>query len=255
MPISQTHVYFLKKIYNSKKYKYLLDKLDINSLYLGAVFPDMYYVSFSSKNNAGLFLHEYNRGINFGYRLLNHSKNIREASFSIGFLSHFILDSYIHGYLHKENLFFSEYHIVLEIYLNSAVNKTKYIHRFKSYLIPNRLLNSVFKKYHEKEHDKFVFSRFIGKYMLWFMLFVQYNIYYFVYKKIYSSKHNFCSKVLCKIICGLEFLRYKYNVKNFINPSKRIINNHLEIMVKLYSKAQKEFIEILKKLDSEGNDN
>jgi len=255
MPISQTHVYFLKEIYDSKKYKHLLNKLDLNSLYLGSVFPDMYYVSFNSKNNAGLFLHEYNRGIYFGYKLLNHSKNIREVSFSIGFLSHFILDSYIHGYLHSVNLFFSEYHIVLEIYLNSVVNKMKYKHKFKSYLIPNNLLNSVFKKYHEKEHSKFVFSRFIGKYMLRIMLFVQYNIYYFVYKKIYNSKHNFCSKLLCRIVCGFEFLRYKYNVKNFINPNKRIINKHLSTMSDLYYKAQKEFIEILEKLDSEGNDN
>ncbi len=126
----------------------------------GSVFPDIYEILSPKKKskvknkltNTTLYWHEnIGFGKRFGERLLKKAKTKEDRSFALGFVSHFILDDYVHGYFRKNNMnnknsiYNSIDHLIIEYFINIDYINHKIPH-IKSKHIPKELIQEVFKE-------------------------------------------------------------------------------------------------------------
>lgn len=222
MPCIPTHLHLGRKIVKKN------NKLDKDYFLSGTIYPDFYYF-LKTKNNLSNFLHEkdnYNQiGIDFGYKLIEDSKDIKEISFSLGFLFHFLLDKKVHNYLRQKSYLKNYNHTVIENYL-SLEHKRK-IPFLKA---PKRLLIKVFKNY-----QKEVNLNFLKKSIFWLKV---KTLSWAIHRKYKKKKNDFLVN---------RVLNYGYSYED-IKERKKIIDP-LNVYKEDFKKIKKEMFKIEKEID------
>ncbi len=248
MATQQNHISFIKEIYLENK-KYFKD-INVEQLYYGSVYPDIFYVNiFPKKDNLSWYLHslyDLNFGIVFGKQLLKNAVNKKERSFAIGFISHFILDKYIHGYLKKYKLYDKVEHVILEFYLQAKTSVQEKVIVAKQ---QNTLIDRVIEKYYLKDKYKYhlkykttKFRRFVFK--------LACNV---LFKKtvfssyMHDSKRNFFKNIILGGLYYLPFRAHNYKVKKVLYPTYEINKKHIYNLLEEYVQAKYEFVRLMKK--------
>jgi hypothetical protein len=248
MATQQNHISFIKEIYlENKKY---FKNIDLKHLYYGSVYPDIFYVNlFPNKNNLSWYLHslyDLNFGINFGKQLLKNAVNKKERSFAIGFISHFILDKHIHGYLMKNKLYDKVEHVVLEFYLQAKTSVEDKVVVAKQ---QNTLIKRVIEKYYFKDKIKYKLKYKTTKFRR-FIFRLACNV---LFKKtiftsyLHDSKRSFLKDVLLGGLYYLPFKAHNYKVKSVLYPNYEVKQKYLYDLLEEYVLAKYEFIRLLKR--------
>ncbi len=248
MATQQNHISFIKEIYleNQKHFK----GLDLEQLCYGAVYPDIFYVNiFPNKNNLSWYLHglyDLNFGIVFGKQLLKNAVNNKEKSFAIGFISHFVLDKYIHGYLKKYKMYDQVEHMVLEFYLQAKTSVQEKIIVGKQ---QNTLIDRVIERYYFKDQKKYkikykvtrlrkIFFKFVCNTLFRKTVFTSY---------VHASKRNVFKNIFLGGLYYLPFRAHQYKVKSFLYPNYEVSKKYLYDLLEEYVQAKYEFVRLLKK--------
>lgn len=243
LALQQTHLSFLKEVINIHP-KYF-EKINKKALFYGAVYPDMFYADvFFKKNNFSKQIHKTNSKdvLKLGSRMLKLSKNNFEKSFSLGFISHFILDNRVHNYLKKIKSYNKSEHLSLEFYLHLNVLDTEKIVIYKT---PKRLLKKVFIDLRKKESLKVV-PGFLKKELFLFVcnyLIKETCDVYYSKKK----KNNFFKKIFLKVCFYPTIKSYGYNIHDLFNPNYNLLKKYIPDLIKEYNLAKEEFSIFLKK--------
>lgn len=244
MALQQTHVGFINEV--SLENPLLFEDLDNNSLYYGAVYPDLFYVSFFNFNqNLSLFLHNHRDIINIGKELFLNARNNKEKSFALDFISHFFLDKRIHGYLEKIGSLESSSHLALKFHLHTILK-----HRGKVSVsrTPIKLLKKVFSKYifHSKiKHHSLRPTKLNLKIFLFACNYIQKETIDICYTRVKRS--NFFKNMLLKLSYYFAFRSYGYSVYKLFHPNYVFLNKHSLNLLKEYNLAKKDFIKYLNK--------
>jgi len=238
---TKTHLSFISECIAEKKY---FKKLNKRFLYSGAIFPDVnLFLCYhrTPDNNLSRFWHTGKNGYMFGVKMLEYSKNKKERSFAIGFISHFILDNYIHGYLAKKKIKKSVYHTVCEFFLDGQFkNKTILAPKYCQSLI-NRVL-----KYEYPQISKHYFTSVLQK--RYYFAFVNNIIQKHLVTKKYRNSKN------AKKTYFLDLLIYRFGKKHadkigadineIIYPRDEIKKKYLYDLTNEYRKAKKYFLKL-----------
>jgi len=224
MPSLFTHINFIEQ---EIKEDPNLEKLDAPSLKLGSIFPDIISYDPFLKIKLFSYMHyNYDLAISFGKELLRNSRNIKEVSFSIGFLSHAILDKEVHAYLeHTKGIDYKD-HFISEMYLDAKYKTSNY----PKASFPNELFKiTIQKKFKNYSCD---INR-LKKYHLWI-----YNISFNAHKSFIIKNFKQNSKENKNKLFSFIFENQKYHgqkIKNILKNTK--VNQ--EIIKKIIEKIEK----------------
>ncbi len=135
MPTPKTHMYLIFQIFCENINLNLFKKLNLDYVYQGAAFPDITHVLKHDSDNFDL-----HQDINFGKKLVEKSHSIEERSFAVGYLSHLIIDEYLHNTLRELKIEKLD-HLFLEYFLESKIkfNKLIPLHKFPKKLFQETL--------------------------------------------------------------------------------------------------------------------
>jgi len=248
MPNITAHISVIKSIY----YKNNLNKKKINLEYLcyGAMFPDFYYfVPIKSKlilgKNLSNFWHDDNdngkTGINFSKHLISFAKTKEELSFAYGFLSHFILDKYVHTYLRKHNCLKTIEHLVIEHFLD-----LNYKTKIPTLKYPKQLFKKVFKEKYPLNYYQFKLQLDINHYKKW--LYKMYNlILRWIVRKKYKNEKNTQKIMFWDLALRLGYAQplkkngFKH-IKKLIYPDYNLKKEHIPNLKIEIEKAKKEIV-------------
>jgi hypothetical protein len=248
MATQQNHISFIKEIYLDNKN--LFKKINLEQLYYGSVYPDIFYVNFIPKQqNFSWYLHgvyDLNFGIAFGKQLLKNAVNDKERSFAIGFISHFVLDKYVHGYLKRHKLYDKVEHMVLEFYLQAKTSAQEKVIVAKQ---QNTLIDRVMERYYYKDKKKYKLNYKTGKLRRIFFKFVC-NI---LFKKtlfssyLHDSKRSAFKNIVLGGLYYFSFRAHNYKVKSFLYPNYEIKQKYLNDLLEEYEQAKVEFVRLAKR--------
>jgi hypothetical protein len=242
LALQQTHISFLKEII--EKHPKYFKKINKKAMFYGSVYPDMFYADiFFKKNNFSKQIHKTNSKevIKIGLKMLKLSKNNFEKSFSLGFISHFILDNRIHNYLEKIKLYNRAEHLSLEFYLQLYVLNTEKIIIYKT---PKKLLKKVFNELSLRESIK-VTPGFLKKELFLFVCnYLIKETYQVYYSK--TKKNNIFKKLFLKICFYPTIKSYGYKVYDLFNPNYNLLKKNIPDLIREYDIAKKEFYLFLK---------
>lgn len=232
MPSISTHIYVGKNILKNNK------QLNKNYFLSGYIFPDIYYF-FKKENNVSDYWHETddlnNIGIDFGYKVIKFSKNNKELSFSLGFLSHFLVDKKVHAYLRKNYLLNNYKHQVIENFLGVEDRVS-----FPFLRYPKNLLEKSFTE--NKNYRKQININFFRK----VLFFLKINIVdILVYQKYKKKKNNFLINFLLLNIVYNDIL--KKDREKIIQPSLFIKKKYLKEVNKIILKSEKDIKKLITK--------
>jgi hypothetical protein len=231
MPSISTHLYIGQKVLDNN------NKLDKNYFLSGSIFPDIYYF-FKKENNVSDYWHEKDDknkiGVDFGYKLIKNSNNIKELSFSLGFLSHFLVDKKVHNYLRENNMLKNYKHQIIENFLSIEHNTKIPFLRY-----PKSLLLKSFKN--QKSYKKQIDFNFCKKTL--FLLKIK-IVNWAIYEKYKKKKNNFVLNLLLNIIYSDFPKKYRQKV---IFPDYSIKQKHLKEIKKKITSSEKEINKVIKK--------
>jgi len=249
MATQATHIHFVKEEYY--KHPNLFKKIDLPHAYFGSILADVYYVKLfgRKKANFGVALHTNDFGLAVAKKLFEEAHNVRERSFAIGFVSHFILDKHIHGHLLKIGMFNRIEHMVLEFFLEAEVSRERNnmkIRRYPKALFQRTLKRDfpkTYKKYKDELHvyfPKLIMYKFANDVVFRYMLTSKY---------LHSHpEKNYFIDLLLKICYYLPLKAYDYRINTLIYPSHHLKERYLDELTKKYYLAQSEFHDFLKSI-------
>lgn len=228
----------------------IFSKSDLRYLIQGATYPDIYYItglrSITKKPNVSKLLHETTDDeYSFAKLLLEKAKNRQEKLFALGFISHFILDKYIHDYINSTELSHSVKHLVSEYYLDTKFKNQKIpIPRY-----PLKLIKSCFKEYYPKDYDKYkkriklsinsiIFYEFANRFIINKIVNARYR------KEKYNTRLSLLN-IPFKLARLSKYQKLGYDYKALLNPDISIKKKHIEKMYALFLKAKEEFIDFI----------
>ncbi len=227
MPSLYTHINFIvQEAKNNPKLK----SLDLKLMKLGSITPDIiYYVPGLKVKLFAYMHHNYDLAISFGKALLKNSKTKEEISFSIGFLSHVILDKEVHSYLeHTKNITWED-HFVNELSIDANYLEFLFPHSSFQKKLFSRTINSKFKNYSTDKNK-------IKIYHIW-MYNISFNaLKHFIIKYFKTNNKQKENKLLSFIFGNQKY--HSQKTKNIINKTTinpKIIEN---INIKINSGKQ-----------------
>lgn len=249
MAIATTHLHFINKEYS--KNPQLFSDFDMSQIYFGTTLADIYFAKLfgDKKTSFGFKLHVGSFGMFFAKRLFAEARTKKERSFALGFMSHMILDKYIHGYLFKHGLFHVGEHIVLEFFLAAALSPEK--NKLTTKRLPASYFKGTLKKYYP--NDYFKYKRELGVGILKLLIYkfssetiMRYTVITKYIPSIPEQKKFF--DYLLKKCYRMSFKPYGYKIDDIVYPSQNTRKKHTANMVKEYRLAEKEFHAFLKNI-------
>jgi hypothetical protein len=229
-----THAYFIKNIIEKEDLH-----LNLKWAISGAIMADLDLLSSPTKKKH--ILHKFwhkddvkkGIGIKFANKLLKESKNLKEKSFAIGFLSHFVLDKNVHKYL-KDSSFLK--HIQIEYYLERIFADNKLYFYF-----PKKRILEVYNKYFLEENES---SRSIYKKIKKInrITILKFKITVYFIKKLVKSKYrsNKKNKILLNFIFTIASFKNK-KLKSIYYPNIKYKKNN-KYLIKILENTKKEFV-------------
>jgi len=247
MAIASTHIHFVKKEYI--KNPRLFSDFDMSQVYFGAVLADIYFAKLfgEKKTSFGFRIHVGHFGMSLAKKLYSTAIDKNEASFALGFISHIILDKYIHGYLFKHNLFDVGEHIVLELFLAAEVSPERNYLIIKKF--PSHFFLGTIKKYYPNDYKKYKRELRVNVLkLLLYKLSADVLVRYTLTSKYLpkSPEHNHFFDYILKRCYQASFKPYKYKINDLIYPHQSLKEKHTHKMIKEYHKAEKEFHDFMK---------
>ncbi|MFA5746137.1 MAG: zinc dependent phospholipase C family protein [archaeon] len=227
MPMARTHISFVSK----------LSGFDKSYLYSGAIFPD--YFSFTkihlNKHHELFTLLKNNDGLMFGKRMLKLAKTKEEKAFTIGFISHFILDKHFHNYFDKQKVSTVEEHLSIESFYDTNFKNIQ----LKYIIIPKGLLDKTLNKYYSKE----IKSKVSYIELITFVLYLK-----TIQKEIIDNKHT-CPKWSYIDLIAPFIYKTPICLKKITAPDFSLKSKHLNNLKKEFRKSEIELQKILSKLN------
>jgi len=222
MPMARTHQTFVKDLNYNKNY-----------LYSGAIFPD--YFSFTrihlGRHHQFFELIRNKKAIDFAKEMLCLSKTKEEKAFSVGFLSHIILDRYFHDYLKKNKITSIEDHLSTEFFYDTKFKRKMDI---PFIVLPKGLLERTILKHYKK---KIKLKVYFYELML-FSLYLK-----TIQREIIDNKH-INPKPSYVDILALFFYKKPVNLNKIIMPDKKL-KRHIKNLELEFKKAKKEMLKII----------
>ncbi len=234
-----THLSLISESLVEQKKKF--EHLDKAYLYSGAVFPDVnLFLCYhhTPDDNLSRFWHTGKNGFMFGKKMLEYSKNKKERSFAIGFMSHFILDNQIHGYLTKKKIKKSVYHTVCEFFLDAQFkNKNIPVPKYCKALI-NRVL-----KHEYPEISKNYFTSVLQRRYYFSIVnnIIQKHLVTKKYRNTDNSKRVYFLDVLMYHFGKKHAIKMKSDINEIIYPKAEIKKKYLYDLTNEYNLAKKKF--------------
>ena len=249
MATQATHIHFVKEEYY--KHPNLFARVDLPHAYFGSILADVYYVKLygRKKANFGVALHTKDFGLYLAKKLFIEANNNKERSFAIGFLSHFILDKYVHGYLMEVGMFSRVEHMAIEFFLEAEVARERNnmkIRRYPKALFKRTLKKDypeVYKIYKDELHvyfPKLIMYKFANDVLFRYMLTSK-------YLHSHPQKNIFLDLFL-RVCYYFPLKAYDYRINTLIYPSHHLKEKYLGELKKRYHLAQIEFHEFMKDL-------
>jgi len=217
MPSLYTHINFITQ---EAKANPKLKDLDLELMKLGSIIPDIiYYVPGLKIKIFSNMHHNYDLAITFGKALLKNSKTKKEISFSIGFLSHVILDKEVHTYLkHTKNINWGG-HFVNELSIDSNYLDFLFPRASFQKKLFTKTLNSKFKNYSSDKNK-------IKIYHIWMYHIAYSALKHFIIKYLKINNKQKENKLLSFIFGNQKY--HSQKTKNIItktNVNPKIIKN------------------------------